>query len=629
MEEYATTPAGDATATSPGKGAAGEARAILPPGQFGAIRLIRRIGSGGMGEVWLATHEILGRDVAVKMLSTAVGGRADPAVAGFIQGAKVAASRRHPGLNTVYHADVAEGTPYLVLEYLDGPNLQELVARSGRLEPPAARAVIEAVGEAVAELHRQDLVHRDLKPSNIVLTRDGRVVVTDFGLACAGPALALRANSGVVAGTPAYMAPEMFEGVVSARTDVYAIGMTAYQLLCGRPAFAGSFEALMRQHQTGVIDIEPLRAAGVPGGVIDVVVRATSREVLFRPKTARHVLDAFRAAFDAAGIEPATPASLARIVQDRAPSSSDAAQQPDAVTGAAAGMAETIAQFAARKRGLRERETVHDRVASRPVPQADPVHATRRRAERRRAWIAGLIATAAGGCAGIAAVWLVMRSWRWWEHWLAVDLAHMVGVRNAAPRLSSSGALPQWAQLLAIGVAIGAFVVIPVCVSTLLYRLLRGRPLPPETENTVCGWCQHDLRGISSPVCAECGHRIGDTGPDEHGILPLSRRWPRRLATLTLLPLVFWITTFAAAFVASLLWRFVTGKPGIVGIGGAAGPFNVMPIAVFPGVAVTLAFYEEFLQFDLRHSGRAWCRTCKGELRDLAEPVCPRCGTGI
>lgn len=217
--------------------------------QFGSIRLIRRVGRGGMGEVWLGRHEILGRDVAIKILSMQAGGPADPAVAGFIQGAKVAASRGHPGLNRVFHADVVEGFPYLVLEFLDGPNLREVLARSGRLPPSIARTVIETVAEAVAELHHHDLVHRDLKPSNIVLTRDGRIVVTDFGLACMTPAAALRGGAGGVAGTPAYMAPEMFDGVVSARTDVYAIGMTAYHLLSGQPAFRGTPDELRAQHQ--------------------------------------------------------------------------------------------------------------------------------------------------------------------------------------------------------------------------------------------------------------------------------------------------------------------------------------------------------------------------------------------
>jgi len=342
--------------------------------QIGPVWLIRQIGKGGMGEVWLARHELLGNEVAAKVLSTAGMAQVDPAFREFIQGAKVAASLGHPGLNKVHHAGVSEGVPYLVLEFLDGPNLRELVERSGRLELAAVRAVIEAVGEAVAELHHRDLVHRDLKPSNIVLTSDGRVVVTDFGLACARPVSALRGTSGLMAGTPAYMAPEMFDGVVSARTDVYAIGMTAYELLCGKPAFDGTLSELQRKHKTVAIDVEPLRAAGVPEGVIEVVVRATSKDILFRPKTARHVLEAFRTAFDEAGTRPMSREGLARLLQiptaPRAdPTRSDAAPVVN--------MAETISHLAARKRDSRDSSRLRGAVPCQPIPQvavpgADP-----------------------------------------------------------------------------------------------------------------------------------------------------------------------------------------------------------------------------------------------------------------
>lgn len=577
-----------------------------------------------MGEVWLAHDTVLERDVAVKILSAELAKGDDSTIAEFIEGAKVAASRGHAGLNKVFSADVSQGTPYLVLEFLDGPNLQEVLAQSGRLELPAARAIIEAVSDAVAELHHHDLVHRDLKPSNIVLTRDGRVIVTDFGLACVLPAAALRGSSVAVAGTPAYMAPEMFDGVVSARTDVYAIGMTAYYLLCGRPAFQGTLEELKRLHQGAEIDTEPLRVAGVPEVVIDVVVRATSRKVLFRPKTARHVLDAFRLAFDAARIECASPASLTRILQLPAAASQELEQ-----SGAESkrSMPETLSEFATRRRQVREGEPVLSRSGPAPVKSIDPGYLRRRRTERQRIWIGGTIAAAVGGCAAIAAVLLFIHIWWQWEHWVEVTLAHSSGIGKTASAFSIAGMAPGWARLLVMGVPIGTFIMVPVFVSTLIYRLIRGKPLPANTEHTLCGWCQHELRGISTPVCAECGHRIGDTGPDEQGLLPVGRRQPRRLAARGSLPLFFVIATLIAALLVALVVRLSLGKLGVVGFGG--GRLNVMPIAVFPGLALTLAFYEGFLQFELRHSGRAWCRICKGELRDLATPACPHCGEAI
>jgi len=292
-------------------------------------------------------------------------------------------------------------------------------------------------------------------------------------------------------------------------------------------------------------------------------------------------------------------------------------------------LSETLAEFAARKRSLRGTTTSLTHGAVEPARKADPIYLKRRRAERWRVWIAGIVATAAGGWAAIFLVLLVMHFWWTWEHWVEVDLAHTSGIGRTADAFSFAGVAPVWARLVVLGTPFMAFVMIPVGVTTVLYRLLRGQPLPPDTENTICGWCQHELRGISTPTCSECGHRIGDKGPDEQGIVPLARRMPRRLATWTLLPLLFFIATFLAAIGVSLLIRLVIGKDSIVGMGGAAGKLNVMPIAVFPGLAITLVFYEGFLQFDLRNSGRVWCRVCKGELRDLVKPVCPSCGTLI
>ena len=537
-----------------------------------------------MGEVWLARHELLARDVAVKILSgalTADGGRAWQ---DFLRGARVAAGLGHPGLNTVYHADVSGGVPYLVLEYLDGLNLDELMARSGPPELSVVRAVLEAVTDAVAQLHQHDLVHRDVKPSNVMLTRDGRVVLTDFGLACAGPGAALRGGGGgVVAGTPGCMAPEMFDGVVSARTDVYSIGMTAYQLLCGRPAFTGRFDELRRQHEQVPIDLAPLRSAGVPDAVIDAVVHATSKNLLFRPKSARHLGDAFRAAFDSAGVLPAPRESLARLL----------GREQHGVAGAS---------------------------------PSDPRWIRRRRADRIRTWVGGCVGTVFGGVAAIAVLSLFTRIGPWWQRFVEVDLAHATAPPAGAPPNSFMPGTPFWAILLIIAVPNLAFGVTAFAVSWLLYRLVRGSPLPPDEPTTTCGWCRHELHGISEPVCPECGHRVGDRGPDGSGAFPPSRRAQRRWAVVVLLPTMFLATTFATAIVVSLAGGVVAGVvPALAALTG----FRSIYVAVFPGLVMALLLYEAVLQFDLRHGGRAWCRACKRELRALVEPACPHCGTRI
>ena len=161
-------------------------------------------------------------------------------------------------------------------------------------------------------------------------------------------------------------------------------------------------------------------------------------------------------------------------------------------------------------------------------------HAARRRANRRRVWIAGFLASVVGACSTIAAVMAFVRVGSLWREWVERDLA---GVQMPSGIIVRGS--PLWAEVLEIGAPAVAFVIIGVAISSQLYRLLRGKPLPKDTENTRCGWCQHELRGISTPACGECGHRIGDQGPDEQGQFPASRCWPRRFAARIVLPVVF------------------------------------------------------------------------------------------
>ena len=158
----------------------GEQAEVTIPRELGSVRLIREIGRGGMGVVYLARHKMLGRDVAVKFLLHAVAGPDDPGFTRFLEGARAAAAVRHVGLTAVYDADLANGVPYLVMEYVDGPTLSELLERSGPLSVAVALAVLDEVLASLAELHERGIIHRDIKPSNILLDRDGRVLLADW-----------------------------------------------------------------------------------------------------------------------------------------------------------------------------------------------------------------------------------------------------------------------------------------------------------------------------------------------------------------------------------------------------------------------------------------------------------------
>jgi serine/threonine protein kinase len=296
--------------------AAPAAQALPRPGgagrELGTVRLLREIGRGATGSVYLGHHKVLGRDVAVKFLVNARPSGDDGAgLKRFLDEARAAAAVRHPHLTQIYHADVddADGTPYLVLEYVQGPTLKQLLDQTGPMDPAAAVAVVADAAAAVHELHLQGLIHRDIKPSNVLLDKDGHVYVTDFGLAMrrtSGPAGAgagpAPAHSSDFAGTPAYMAPEMFDGRVSPRSDVYALGVMTFQLLAGCVPFSGSFPDLRDKHVSGPVPTGELSKAGVAPEVVEVLGRALHKQAMFRYKTP---LDFARGLKQAAGCSDA------------------------------------------------------------------------------------------------------------------------------------------------------------------------------------------------------------------------------------------------------------------------------------------------------------------------------------
>ncbi|HWL95290.1 MAG TPA: protein kinase [Phycisphaerae bacterium] len=266
---------------------------IVVPRQLGAVRLIRELGRGGMGSVWLGRDEMLGRDVAVKFLLNAVTDPDDPDFGRFLDGARAAAAVRHSCLTAMYAAELIEGVPYLLMEYVNGPTVAAMIEHGGALEQSAALAIMDCVADALGELHERNIIHRDIKPANVLLDGEGHVFVTDFGLTHR------RASSGReknVAGTPAYMAPEMFEGSVSPRSDVYALGITLFECLTGlRPFPVGGPEMTGRQPR-GPMPTDCLRECKVPDAVIEVIQRAVHVNPMFRHKSAANFRQALREA---------------------------------------------------------------------------------------------------------------------------------------------------------------------------------------------------------------------------------------------------------------------------------------------------------------------------------------------
>ncbi len=258
------------------------------PRELGPVRLVRELGRGGMGVVYLGHHRFLDRDVAVKFLLSAISGTDDPAYARFMEETSAAARIEHENLVSILHADVVDRVPYLVMQYVDGPTLAGLIDRHGPLSVPATVAALAAISGAIGALHTESILHRDIKPSNVLVGSDGHLYVSDFGLAMERSITQVGRSVAKVAGTPAYMAPEAFDGEASARSDVYALGILAYELLTASVPFSGSLSEVRPLHEEAPVPLERLREAGVPDALVELVERSSYKKTVFRYKTGEH-----------------------------------------------------------------------------------------------------------------------------------------------------------------------------------------------------------------------------------------------------------------------------------------------------------------------------------------------------
>lgn len=210
--------------------------------RFGDYAILRRLGQGGMGQVYLAEQLTLNRKVALKVLKPELADDAN-AMARFKLEAEAVAKATHSNIVQVYDFGQADGQTYMVLEYVDGRNLLDYIARRGVPDLNFATRIMMQVASALERAAELGITHRDIKPENILLTRKGDVKVADFGLSL-DPKRRMGLNlthSGDTMGTPSYMAPEQVEGKpIDPRTDIYSFGVTCYTMLTGGPPFQGS-----------------------------------------------------------------------------------------------------------------------------------------------------------------------------------------------------------------------------------------------------------------------------------------------------------------------------------------------------------------------------------------------------
>jgi tRNA A-37 threonylcarbamoyl transferase component Bud32 len=248
--------------------------------------LVDRLASGGMGLVWRAADEVLGRQVAVKLLRREYA--RDPAfLERFRAEARRTAALPHPGIASVFDYGEIEGpdlTAYLVMELVDGAPLSALIAREGRLGTERTLDVVAQAALALGSAHRVGVIHRDVKPGNLLVRRDGLVKVTDFGIARV-TGEAAQTETGLVLGTAAYLSPEQVAGQpATPASDVYALGLVTYECLAGRRPFSGEHPiALALAHQR---HRPPPLPPDVPEPVRALVESAMAKEPEARPASA-------------------------------------------------------------------------------------------------------------------------------------------------------------------------------------------------------------------------------------------------------------------------------------------------------------------------------------------------------
>jgi WD40 repeat protein len=275
---------------------------VVPPGALGPFRILREVARGGMGVIYEAIQEPLGRRVALKVLPPELG-RQPAYRERFGREAAAAARLHHTNIVPVFASGAQDDTLYFAMQFIQGRTVADLLAdlRAAGTHPPdhahqAARLALQAA-EALACAHAHGILHRDIKPSNLLVDREGRLWVADFGLAKARDGDDLT-SPGELVGTLRYLAPERFAGRCDARSDVYALGATLYELLALRPAFDDTDRLrLVRQVAGGAPALARI-APGVPGNLATVVHKAMAADPADRYPTAQELADDLRRFLD-------------------------------------------------------------------------------------------------------------------------------------------------------------------------------------------------------------------------------------------------------------------------------------------------------------------------------------------
>lgn len=280
----------------------------------GRYQVVRKLGAGGMANVYLAEDQELGRRVAIKILNDRHAGD-EQFVERFRREAKNAAALSHPNIVAIYDRGEAEGTYYIAMEFLDGRSLKELIVQRGPAPVTVSVEYARQILSALRFAHRHGIVHRDIKPHNVLVDADGRVKVTDFGIARAGASQMTEAGS--IVGTAQYLSPEQARGTdVDQRSDLYSLGIVLYELLTGTLPFNGDTPVEIAMKHLSMIPEPPsAKRPDVPRDLDLIVTRALAKDPDDRYQSAEEMDADLERFLRGAAVSPVTEESATQIMR--------------------------------------------------------------------------------------------------------------------------------------------------------------------------------------------------------------------------------------------------------------------------------------------------------------------------
>jgi eukaryotic-like serine/threonine-protein kinase len=271
---------------------------------IGKYRILSPLGSGGFGSVYLAEDTWIDKKVALK-----VPHKQNLDFSEMVKEPRLLASMSHPNIVTVLTAEKHDDLFFIVMEYVPGETLEQVITREGALELPRALDFTCQMCNAVDHAHKAGVLHRDLRPGNMLVSENGRLKVTDFGTS---RFLEIAAHGTTVVGSPPYMAPEQFYGKAVFASDIYSIGVTMYQMMTGSMPYdtpaPGDIEKLMRGE---LITAPRLKNSKIPKAINDIVLKAMAPDISARYQTASEVLDDVLAAREPMTVRKAQRGALA------------------------------------------------------------------------------------------------------------------------------------------------------------------------------------------------------------------------------------------------------------------------------------------------------------------------------